>query len=91
MAHAAGVLNGEDRITDFELTVLRRIAQGKSLRVIADEIFGDQDRYGTIAGATNRLREKMNAANKYHLIKRGIDLRLLDPWEGDPPLPPWVD
>jgi DNA-binding NarL/FixJ family response regulator len=67
---------GEDALTEGEIAVLTRLAEGKSYAVIAGEVFLSID------GVRNRIRriyQKLQARSRSEAVAKGFARRLINP------------
>ncbi|MCH8876704.1 MAG: hypothetical protein IIA89_07745 [Chloroflexi bacterium] len=92
-ALAVGVIDDPLRLTDLEVDVIRLLASGATSQEI-----GQYCGHTTVASQANRgaellksARSKLMAENNVHLIRIAYRVRLIEPAEGSPPLPPWTD
>lgn len=92
VALAMGIYGDPLRLTDPEVEAVRLLASGADTREIG-ESFG----HSTEASQRNRgsallrmARGKLEADNNTHLIRIAYRVRLIEPAEGNPSLPPWT-
>jgi two-component system, NarL family, invasion response regulator UvrY len=64
-----------ERLSDREFQVLRRIAEGRTLREIADELFISEKTVGTYRV---RILEKMNMKRNAELIRYAVQNKLIE-------------
>lgn len=88
---AVGQVDDGLRLTNDEVLAIRRLASGGSTREIGEALG-----YATTNSQKNRgvallqsAREKLGAANNVELVRVSYRVRLIEPGEGNPPLPPW--
>lgn len=92
VALAVHLFDDPFRLTDDEVLAIRRLASGGDSREIGEALG-----YATENSQRNKgvallqsAMEKLKVRNRVELIRAAYRVRLIEPKEGRPPLPPWT-